>query len=808
MKPSSHGSRRGVKSFRGSAASIGSALSRLRIVQFVQKLNLVRLIPADRSFARLWLVFIIMVGASCWASLAAELGSDSALSPAALPSLEEVLNSNLDLWGEAALREPDGPSYEFFARLLPPPRYVNADFHDYPIVLSAPRGPVKARLISNGRGLNLPGGSRSWNDAGVPVIFRVGPDELRFGQFPQRVTEPRYAEGWLPIVQVDYEHGEAVYREEAFASVDQSFSPHGIVLIQFSLARGNAGNVSVQIDARAPLQVSNGAVRNGQGQTIVWFDSHWKWARSRLTATLSSTTHPALAVATRPAAASLESPLNGSGYNGQRQRAMEIWSRLLSRGMDVNVPETVVNHAWRALIAGTFSLIHSNRMHYSAGNQYDRLYEAEGGDATQALLVWGFADTVRELIPPLLDFTRAGLEFHQAGHKLQLLTHYYALTRHAEFVRRQRPRWEKELRRILDGRTNEHGLFPREQYCGDVATPVFSLNSNAKAWRAIRDFAPMLSEVDELQLAQSVRVAAAEFRARILAAIEKSERRDIEPPFFPIALFGEETPYEKITTTKIGSYWNLMANYVLGAGVFGPGAAREELLLEYQRRRGGLCMGLIRSRPNPTFWTGPHSINPLYGLRHVLTVLQRDEPDRALVSFYGLLAQGMTRDTFIGGEGCSLMPLDERGRLFYCPPNSASNGFFLWMLRSLLIQDWDLDDNGKPETLRLLFATPRRWLEDGQTISVLRAPTAFGEVSLRVQSRLNQGEVLAEIDLPQRQHPARTLLRLRMPKSWRVASARAGERLLPIDGGETIDLSGLTGKVSLRCSVGRIGSAR
>src|SRR5207249_3014967 len=73
---------------------------------------------------------------------------------------------------------------------------------------------------------------------------------------------------------------------------------------------------------------------------------------------------------------------------------------------------------------------------------------------------------------------------------------------------------------------------------------------------------------------------------------------------------------------------------------------------------------------------------------------------RALVSFYGMLAHGFTRNTFVAGEGNSLSPVNDFGRQFYCPPNSAGNGHFLQMLRNLLVQDWDLDDDGKPETLR------------------------------------------------------------------------------------------------------------
>src|SRR5688572_19726269 len=88
--------------------------------------------------------------------------------------LEQALVARKDVWGEAAMAQPNGPSYEFFKDLLPPPRYVNADFRFYPIVLSAPNASVKARLISNGSGLNVLGGTRSWNAPGTAAIFRVG----------------------------------------------------------------------------------------------------------------------------------------------------------------------------------------------------------------------------------------------------------------------------------------------------------------------------------------------------------------------------------------------------------------------------------------------------------------------------------------------------------------------------------------------------------------------------------------------------------------------------------------------------------
>src|SRR3954470_22946189 len=87
-----------------------------------------------------------------------------------LASFDQAVLSSRDEWGVAAMQQTNGASYEFFENLLPPPRYVNADFRFYPIVLSAPHAKIKARLISNGSGVNLHGGSRGWNDSGTSVI--------------------------------------------------------------------------------------------------------------------------------------------------------------------------------------------------------------------------------------------------------------------------------------------------------------------------------------------------------------------------------------------------------------------------------------------------------------------------------------------------------------------------------------------------------------------------------------------------------------------------------------------------------------
>ena len=757
-----------------------------------------------------------------------------------LPTIDEAVHAKRDVWGEAAMQQPNGPSYEFFEKLIPPPRYVNADFHFYPIVLSAPNTSVKARLISNGSGVNLRGGSLQWNDNGTPVTFRVGPDQLTFGRFPERLRgEPTLAEGYLPIVTLEYMHqtpiqtegmvpltqerverDPEVYKLEAFVSTDPALAENGVVFARFKLSQGLFGSVGVLIDSKNPAKFENGKFTDDKGQVLAYFDKSWKMDRGRIQGRVTTNAYVTLAIPTKPLAETNVFEFNAKTYEKHREQCVQTWKQLLAQGMNVETPEPVVNNAWRHLLVQNFELINGDRIHYSQGNQYDKIYEAEGSDATLAMMVWSFEKDARRLIVPMLDFTRKGLEYHQAGFKINDVCRYYWQTRDPNVVKELRswpkperyqtsPKetisgWDIEAKRLDKNRTGEHGLFPKEQYCGDIHTPVQTLNANSKAWRALRDLSALLDEVGEKQEAEHYAKVAKEFRQTVLTAIEKSVDRSTTPPFVPIALYTNEPAHTPICDVRIGSYWNIIIGYTIASGIFPAGSEGENWIPHYQEQHGGIFMGMIRSGGmSNTWWNTEYKLNPLYGTRYALDTLRRDEPERALVCFYGMLAQGFTRNTFICGEGASIIPLDAGGRLLSLPPNSAANAHFLSMLRDILVQDSDSNDDGKPETLRIGFATPKRWLEDGKGYKVERAPTAFGPLSLALKSHIAKGEVVAEADLPQRNAADKILLRIRVPDGYSVTSAQAGETKLAVDDKGTVDVTSLKGKQSLRFAVSK-----
>jgi hypothetical protein len=243
-----------------------------------------------------------------------------------------------------------------------------------------------------------------------------------------------------------------------------------------------------------------------------------------------------------------------------------------------------------------------------------------------------------------------------------------------------------------------------------------------------------------------------------------------------------------------------MCPYVIASEIFGQGSEREDWLIGYMESHGAIAMGMIRTEQHQGQFKDEPGVCALYGLRYQAALLRRDEREKALVGFYGQLAQGMTRETYIAGEASKFEHGDANGRSFYLPPNSTSNASWMSTLRRLLVQDWDLDEDSKPDTLRLLYGAPRRWLADGKEIRMEKAPTMFGEVSCRVRSRLSEGYVEIQVTPPPR-GPKTFLLRAPLPAGWRAASVEVDGADTPLIDGDVVDLTGKAKPAKVRFRV-------
>ena len=706
---------------------------------------------------------------------------------------QQIIEAKGDILGDAALKQPGGPSFDFFADKLPPLRYVDTRYKHYPIVLAAPRSLAKGKVLSTGGIINPLARRYQWvGEAGIPWHVTLGTRHRPFGEDLAKLKGPRYAEGYLPIVQWKYATEDGAYREECFAATDPPLAALGAIFVRFEFPAADRGRIDLEMESGTEL------LRDGATQRIVLdaakkarvaYDDCFEWRAAR-SGLMSKEAHAGVAhviVFTNPTDPALVPKDRKQWYEEQRAKCVETWSKFLAEGANVQVPEPYVNNAWRSLLIGTQMIYAGKQLNYSAGNQYARKYAHESGETMRSLMLWGHEQDAAESFPSLFKYTRKNIEFHDGAFKLEGLADYYFVTRDAALVRETRDLWQSEIDRIVKSRDKTTGLLPREKYCSDIETPVVSLSTNANCWRGLRDMAVVLSDLDETDQAQQLQAVAKDYRRDILVAIDKALDRSVDPPFLPLAL-GEETVHDPITSTRLGSYWNLVMPQMLFSGVFPARSQLASDVLRYVQTRGGLCMGMLRVQSARGAWVNVQNIDDLYTTRYVLTCLERDEPDRALVTFYGKLAQGMTRDTFIDGEASGIEPLDKHGRQMGLPPNSTANASFLLLLRYMLVQDYDLDDDGRAETLQLCFATPRRWLEDGKEIVVERAPTKFGNVSFRITSDIKNNRVTAEVDLPPRA-PKAAVICFRLPEGKSISSVN-----YPRIGSESVDLSGQEGR--------------
>jgi hypothetical protein len=316
-----------------------------------------------------------------------------------LATPEQVIASKTDLWGEAALKQPGGPSYAFFEKLLPPLRYVDADFRYYPINLSAPGAIVKGRLVSNGSAINARAHQPNWNnESGTPVHILIGPRRVAFGSNLSKLDGPHYLDGYLPIVQLRCNEDGESYGEEVFASVDPALAASGAILVKFDLPNANRGRIELRFaDGYDLFKVdAQHVVRDSTGTPLAQLDDNWEFAPARssfmnkeqharsmvamiFTAAPAGPTtraagpgmQPEMEATARAAASTNPSPVNLDFYKHQRELSIRRWKEILASGTQVSVPEPIVNNAWRTLLVAQYGILRGEQMNYSASNQYE-----------------------------------------------------------------------------------------------------------------------------------------------------------------------------------------------------------------------------------------------------------------------------------------------------------------------------------------------------------------------------------------------------------------------------------------------------
>ena len=718
-------------------------------------------------------------------------------------SVQQAVNAGTDLWGNALLHARGGPTLAGARRYLAPLTQAVqwggtlTSSGSYYVPLSFPFTPYGSTVYA----LHLADGSQivTRRVGGPSLTIDVGDGTERFGSCAARLDQAKLADDSLPILDTAYTDAKGVrYRQESFVGrvpgkygarsvisfvrieADATHTTHDATvrlvpwkLLTHTKADRLADGGQTRLIVSAGASVADGAVRfevpAGKTKTIyaLWLNA------------------PSNAQYLHAGAAT---------YDAARATVVAFWQDKLAAGSTIDVPEPAVQDAEQGILEQLISF----GWRYSIGNPYEELSYAESLDAAEVAAEYGYPAISKNILQfALLRMKQRPWRFtaFRASHILSTAALYVRLTHDRAFLRTATPELAQLVDRIAS-RQQRSGLLLPEPLSTDLEGRfVNSVSGQIEAIEGLLALGRVWSTNGYPVYGGRAKTLAASIDRALRPAVAGGEARLADGSLFvPDQL--PQTPFARVTSSKDGSYWNLVMPYAFSSGWFAAGSAQSAGILKYLLQHGTRFLGMPRTYAKTVYGDAPGAgVAAVYELGISRFLADNDQPDQLDVSLYGMLAAGMTT-TYVSGEAVSLLPV--RGaydRSMFMPPNAGANASYLETLRLLLVHE-RRDAKGAPSGLDLAFSTPRAWLSDGDQISVHNAPTSFGNVSLTLAR--SGSTITGTLVVPAHAHAK---LRLRVPAGERVTRVLAGSTPLRVDTDGTVDLGSRHGTIAVTATV-------
>ncbi len=500
----------------------------------------------------------------------------------------------------------------------------------------------------------------------------------------------------------------------------------------------------------------------------------------------------------RPIPAERARRLQEQSFAQRHAECRAYWRKKLDAAAKMRVPEARIDEMIRA------GLLHLDVITYGlepAGTLTPTIgvYSPIGSESSpiiQFMDSMGWHDTARRSLAYFLDKQREDgfiQNFNnymlETGAALWSMGEHYRYTRDQAWVRSIAPklvkaceymrRWRaRNLREDLRGK----GYGMLEGKTADPDDPFRSFMLNGYAYLGFQRVGEMLAGIDAAESARWTKEADAlkrDIRTALFEAMGRS-------PVVPLA-DGTWCP----TVAPWVEYRGPLSLYAGGGDWFTHGAmvSRDSLLgplyLVFQEvldPREPAAEALLNFH-NDLMTTHNAAFSQPYYSRHPVTHLRRGEAKPFLAAYYNTVAAMADRETYTFQEhyfGAS-------------PHKTHEEAWFLMDTRWMLYME-------RGDTLELLAGVPRQWLGNGQRIELDHVASYFGPLSLRVESKVDQDRMVAEIECGSDRHPATVEIRLPHP---------TGARAVWVDGGtydaprERVRIENFTGKARVQLGFAR-----
>ena len=650
-----------------------------------------------------------------------------------------LAEADLDPVGKIELQGTADPTFERVAKYYPPmkrPREaVGVPEHPHDIgVDHQGRLQFTNAITSN----NFP---RAW--------FEVGDPPVAFGSVtPKR----KLLNGYLPIVILNAKHKGVEYEQTAFGW-SAGFSPDADLYAFVRLkVKGKASNVWLAIEPekkRVLLTGSDVFVRIPYA---------------------------------RPADAKV---ITRDDYESALVQATIFWETLLAKGSRFQLPDRRVNDAYKAWLA--YSFLNVDKVNgvyepHDGAGFYEENYGYSVELYCRMLDAYGMHDKARQYLESTLTFQQPDGLYTQnfglpdTGGLVSALADHYRLTGDKAWLQRVSKNITLACDYLLakralapkDGLTK--GLIKYRPYC-DYPEPVFDYFIDVYSCKGLEDAADVLSDLSDMSdVSDRYAREARRYRADILASMDKATVKVDGLTVLPLE--PETQRILKDSHYKGGDYYGLCASVLLENGFLSHDGKQSRWITDFMEQKNGLIAGVCKFQPG--------GIDHAYTYGYLLTQQKRGNARKVILGLWGMMAYGMTRDTYSAVE-CSLATTGENA---WTLPHTYSSTQQLMLLRNMLIRE-------DGDSLRIGEAIPRAWLAEGKKIEMREIPTSFGKVSVRMIGKKDGVEV--QITAPDRA-PNRVYVTLRTPSP--IKSVLLDGKQVPFKG-ETVELTGIKGKVRL-----------
>lgn len=637
---------------------------------------------------------------------------------------KQLREADLDPVGKIELRGKADPTYERVAKYYPPMKYPRE-------AVGVPEHPEDIGVDYLGR-LQL---SSNITLGSSPLVWlEVGDPAVPFGDEKTPIAR-KLLNGYMPAIILTTEHDGVKY-EQTVLGWSAGFSPDAdlFALVRLRACASEGGTL--------PLQVS--LVSGPSNKRVKW----------PLRSTAADRAEICLRIPFRNPDA--VSRLASGDFERILDETADFWEATLKQAARFEVPDPRVNDAYKAWIA--YSQLDVDKVNgvyepHDGIGFYEQNYGYSATLHCIALDQYGLHEKAELYLDSLLHFQQPDGLYTQnfglpdQGTLLLALAEHYNLTGDERWLRRVAKNivsagdWLMRRRGLAPKTGITRGLIKFRPYC-DYAEPVIGYFADTYCCIGLEKAASALQAIGMEDDAERFSSEAERYRADILASMDAAAIRKPDRTFLPL----EPETHRLLNDNRFtgGEYYGLVACCLLENEFLPADDERAHWITDLIEQKNGLIAGLSRF--------GQGGIDHAYTYGYLLTQLKRGDPRKVLLGFYGMLAYGMTRETYSGVECTTVVS----GANSWTLPHLYSNTQQLRLLRHMLLREED-------DCLLIGDAIPRAWLADGKKIEVRSAPTRFGDVSFTISSKVNKGRVEIKLSPPNRVNPRRIRIRLRHP---------------------------------------------